>query len=836
MEPPKNNSIEKKLLDFIDFKEIPSLPEAAKFAISSSLSNNKSMNDIAKIINQNPSLTLKILKIANSAYYSRKNGVSNIKDALVLLGYKTIKSIILSITIRNIFKDKDVSWFSYRNYWLHLLATAIISKEVSKRLKIGNEDDLYAIGLMHDIGKAIFLISAEDEYKKVVESVLSEHIPFFTAERKEFGFDHTDLASFLLKQWNIPNKLINPISMHHSYSPENNPDPILLVVGIANRLAHSFGYTVLPKEPPYPDIDELSSKLGLLNNDFEEILFNLNREIKSYTELLDISPADVKSLYSIISEANKKLGEMFIENKQIANQVTHKKELLQHFNDLSFILLNENNIEDILKIASQKLVETFKLGECSIVFKLGDKKSLKAHAFRIFDSESNENCDVDVTIIEEETLDKNSVDKDIYFIKASDGNIIGFISTSAINGIINKTEFRAFIDYISLILKNYNLQLINRLRYEKLQIIIKKLQDEIESKKRSDKLNSLILEHSPYGMIITDIKGEVLLFNKKAEEFLSMKLTGANLIRTDEIPEDRLIEAIKSSYVKNQSKDIGIKRNGKILYIHLESSILKDLSKVIFTIYDITDRKVKEALLTEKKKMETLAELAAGIAHNLRSPLAAAKGTLDLIKNDLDKKEIKILRKINGKEKEDRDLPENLDLIASSIEKSFVIINSILALSKKGNRNKIKGEMFYLKDAIDEALTLLKNRFKEKDITLLEELNCKKIRGSKDMFVQIFLNLFSNSIDAVEKGGLIKVNCNEDKQKVIIDVTDNGKGIPREDLTRIFEPFYSTSGEAAGRGIGLSITKKMVVAHGGTIKAIPKKEGGTTFRIIIQKK
>ena len=93
MEPPKNNSIEKKLLDFIDFKEIPSLPEAAKFAISSSLSNNKSMNDIAKIINQNPSLTLKILKIANSAYYSRKNDVSNIKDALVLLGYKTIKSI-----------------------------------------------------------------------------------------------------------------------------------------------------------------------------------------------------------------------------------------------------------------------------------------------------------------------------------------------------------------------------------------------------------------------------------------------------------------------------------------------------------------------------------------------------------------------------------------------------------------------------------------------------------------------------------------------------------------------------------------------------------------------
>ena len=829
------NTIEKKLLEFIDFKEIPSLPEAAKFAITNSISNNMSMNDIAKIIDQNPSLTLKILKIANSAYYSRKNGITNVKDALVLLGYKTIKSIILSITIRNIFKEKNISWFSYRNYWLHLLSTAIISKEISRRQKIGNEDELYAIGLMHDIGKAVFLTSAEKEYKKVIELVLNEHIPFYKAERKIFGFDHTDLASFLLRQWNIPSRLIEPISMHHNYSTSGNVDSIQLTIALANKLSHTFGYITLSNEPPPLDTNELSTKLGLLNSDLEAILSNLNTEIKSYIELLDISPTDIKSFYTIISEANKKLGEMYIENRHIANQAMQKKEVLQHFNDLSYLLLNENNIENILKISSQKLVEAFKLKDCSIAFYIGDKKFLKAHAYNPLNSDNSENYDVDINVVEDiKPLEKNKL-KDVFYIKTPDDTVMGFITISTVSNKANKSEIRSFVDYISLILNNYNLQLINRLRSEKLQITVKKLQEEIESRKRSDKLNSLILEHSPYGIIITNNNGDVLLYNKNAEELLSIKLESANLLKNLDNKDSKLIDAIKSSFKVNQSKDIGILRKGKVSYIHLESSILKELSKVIFTIYDITDRKIKEALITEKKKMETLAELAAGIAHNLRSPLAAAKGILELIKNDLEKKEIKILRKIEGKETEDKELIENLNLIASSIEKSFVIINSILALSKKDNKEKIKREIFSLKEAIDEAHLLLKTKFEDKDITFSEILNCNKIKGSKDMFIQILFNLFSNSIEAVEKGGLIKVACYEDKQKIIIDVSDNGKGIPKEDLTRIFEPFYSTSGEAVGRGIGLSITKKMVIAHGGSIKAFLRPEGGTTFRIIIPK-
>ena len=827
--------IEKKLLEFIDFKEIPSLPEAAKFAISNTLSNNKSMDDIAKIINQNPSLTLKILRIANSAYYSRKNGVSNIKDALVLLGYKTIKSIILSITIRNIFKEKEVSWFNYRNYWLHLLTTAIISKDLSKRLKIGNEDDLYAIGLMHDIGKAVFLTSAENEYKKVVELISNEHIPFYKAERKIFGFDHTDLASFLLRQWNIPNKLIDPISMHHNYSIDQNFNPKLYTIALANRLSHSFGYMTLTDEPPYQYINELSAKLGLLNKDLDNILIDLNKEIESYTELLDISPTDIKSFYTIISEANKKLGEMYIENRQISNQVMKKKEALQHFNELSYVLAKENNIENILKLASLKLCEAFKLKECHIVFYIGNKKSLKAHAYYTLNSINDEDYEVDIKIIDKiESPAKNKFE-DIFYIKAPDGTVIGFITISSINNKTDKSEIRTFIEYISLILNNYDLQLSNRLRSEKLQITVKKLQDEIESRKKTDKLNSLILEHSPYGIIIANKDGDVLLYNKNAGEFLSKELEGSNLLKDLENIDERLEKTIKSSLTTNQSKDIAIRRNRRIIYIHLESSILKEISKVILTMHDITDRKIKEALITEKKKMETLAELAAGIAHNLRSPLAAAKGVLELIKNDLDKNEIKILRKKDNKEIEDKELIENLNIIASSIEKSFLIINSILALSKKNNKEKIKNETFSLKEAVNEARSLLKNRFEEKDIIFTEILNCEKIKGSKDMFVQIFLNLFNNSIEAVDKGGWIKINCYEDKQKVIIDVSDNGRGIRKEDINRVFEPFFSTSGEAMGRGIGLSITKKMVIEHGGSIRAIPKKEGGTIFRIIIPK-
>ena len=100
-----------------------------------------------------------------------------------------------------------------------------------------------------------------------------------------------------------------------------------------------------------------------------------------------------------------------------------------------------------------------------------------------------------------------------------------------------------------------------------------------------------------------------------------------------------------------------------------------------------------------------------------------------------------------------------------------------------------------------------------------------------NMMIKIFLNLLKNSMDAIKDTGTIKVNYRKEKDKIIIRFIDNGRGIEKDDIDRIFEPFYTTSGRANGTGVGLSITRTMVTIHGGSIKALQGKDGGTIMEI-----
>jgi signal transduction histidine kinase len=135
-------------------------------------------------------------------------------------------------------------------------------------------------------------------------------------------------------------------------------------------------------------------------------------------------------------------------------------------------------------------------------------------------------------------------------------------------------------------------------------------------------------------------------------------------------------------------------------------------------------------------------------------------------------------------------------------------------------------------EIISEVYLLLERRLKEKQISFKNNTSGLVIFGNRNMLVQIFLNLMANSIDAVSDEGTIEITGKREKDRLIIHFLDDGKGIGADDFDRIFEPFYTTSGKANGSGIGLSVTRTMVNLHGGSIKALPNKSGGTIIEII----
>jgi len=268
-----------------------------------------------------------------------------------------------------------------------------------------------------------------------------------------------------------------------------------------------------------------------------------------------------------------------------------------------------------------------------------------------------------------------------------------------------------------------------------------------------------------------------------------------------------------------------IKTNAKILSYNIKATAIDETTNILINIQDVTKRKENEKILIQKEKMATLGELAQGIAHNLRSPLAVVKGIPELLLSEIENSNIKIVDKGNN---EDKEAKENLKLISKSMEKAFTIIDSIMEFSKEESNIFEEIDLY---EVIDEAKTLLEQKLKDCNIVFINNTRDCKVFSNKNMLLQIFLNLIDNSINAIKGEGKIEVNYQTKDDKIIIYLMDNGIGIKTENLNRIFEPFFTTNGRANGTGIGLSITRKMVIEHGGSIRAVQRKEGGTIMEI-----
>ena len=243
------DSIDTLLTQTINIKEIPELPEYAKIAISSTLTGEKSIEQLIQTVRDSPSITLKLLKVANSPFYARVRPVSNIKDAIVLLGYKTVKSIIISITIRDLFQKKELEWFDYNAFILHSIAVATLCEEFAQTVNLNETEELYAAGILHDIGKIIFISYAPNEYEYVLSETKKKKLLLVDMEKEMFGTTHAEIGGFLLGLWGFRNKVVEAVLFHHK-PPDTSKRQLspLAVTYCTNALANELSTTNYPEK------------------------------------------------------------------------------------------------------------------------------------------------------------------------------------------------------------------------------------------------------------------------------------------------------------------------------------------------------------------------------------------------------------------------------------------------------------------------------------------------------------------------------------------------------------------------------------------------------------
>ena len=230
---------------------------------------------------------------------------------------------------------------------------------------------------------------------------------------------------------------------------------------------------------------------------------------------------------------------------------------------------------------------------------------------------------------------------------------------------------------------------------------------------------------------------------------------------------------------------------------------------------DVTDRDELERRLVQADKLSSIGLLAAGVAHEVNTPLAVISTYAQML-----------AKQVSG----DDQKAKLLDKIAKQTFRASEIVNSLLNFSRTSPTDFADVD---LNRVIRETASLVEHQFQKAgvttDLALADYL--PTVRGNSGKLQQVFLNLFINARDAMPEGGLLTVRTRAEAGFAVIEVSDTGQGIPPEYLARIYDPFFTTKGPKKGTGLGLSISYGIVHEHEGIIEVESVPGSGTRFRL-----
>ena len=207
---------------------LPTLPSIAANLLEKLKTKTVSMTTISEVMENDPSITTKVLRIANSAYYSLRNRVDTIRMALVVLGVNEVTNIILGLSIFKAFEDTvSCESFNLGVFWKKSILTSQIARYLAKVLNVQTHGEEFTGGLIHGIGKLILFMHFKQEFLEIIGNSEAETLPLHVQEQTYLGITHMEVGAWLAGKWRLPTNLIDCIKFYHS--PDASADNAKLV-------------------------------------------------------------------------------------------------------------------------------------------------------------------------------------------------------------------------------------------------------------------------------------------------------------------------------------------------------------------------------------------------------------------------------------------------------------------------------------------------------------------------------------------------------------------------------------------------------------------------------
>ncbi|MDH5572152.1 MAG: HDOD domain-containing protein, partial [Gammaproteobacteria bacterium] len=192
---------------------LPSLPSVVIKIIDASKDPEIGIADVADILSVDPALSAKLLRIANSSMYSRRRKITNLREALSLLGLDAALTISLSFSLVKTLSNNSDSKNNYDIFWRRSILSATIARQIALKLQLPNLEDFFIAGLLQDIG----ILAIDCTMMTCMDSSCeSNHLGRIHCEKNSLGVDHSDVGAWLLKSWDLPEKLYKAVLCSHT--------------------------------------------------------------------------------------------------------------------------------------------------------------------------------------------------------------------------------------------------------------------------------------------------------------------------------------------------------------------------------------------------------------------------------------------------------------------------------------------------------------------------------------------------------------------------------------------------------------------------------------------
>ncbi len=267
---PQKEEIRQRLKNV---QSLPTLPPIVSKLNRMVEDENVTAVQLGSIIEKDQVLTSKLLKMVNSSFFGFPQRISTVSNALVLLGFNVVKTLIVTSSIFEVMQSSDVG------LWEHSLGCATAAGILARRRGIKNPEEISTAGLIHDLGKIVIRAEMPEEYNQIQKIVAEKQVSMREAEELRLGIAHAEVGGWLATEWNLPNRLVEPITFHHV--PEKAPEfkDLAAIIHVSDIIIRAIGFGD-GGDPWVPPLDHRAwSRIKFGKTEGKDILRELDEKL-----------------------------------------------------------------------------------------------------------------------------------------------------------------------------------------------------------------------------------------------------------------------------------------------------------------------------------------------------------------------------------------------------------------------------------------------------------------------------------------------------------------------------------------------------------------------------